>query len=223
MTNSLIQHLEKSDKTIVKQRRELLEFIGLQSRNKYEFFSEQKMSIGFCAEQNKGFFGFLFRQLLRHWRRFNLVIFDENKQPLYHVKHPFRFFFQRLEVYEIYDHDINRPGNCVGVLQQRFGIFTKKFDLEDGKGNRIAKMRSGFFKIWTFPVKNNQGLEIGKIEKKWGGILKEIFTDQDSFLVSYDERLPLEEKILLLASSIFIDLKYFEDNEVTHPLNFLGD
>ena len=40
------------------------------------------------------------------------------------ARHPFRLFFQRLEVFD-------EAGVFVGAIQQRFSILTKRFDVQD--------------------------------------------------------------------------------------------
>jgi uncharacterized protein YxjI len=210
--SSLEEALSSGTGLMVKQRRELGELFGFETRNKYELLTFEGKSVGFCAEQQKGLLGILFRQVLGHWRRFNLIMFDADRKPLFKVTHPFRFFFQRLELQTM-------EGEKIGALQQRFGILTKKFDIQGPDGSVIGRMRSGLFKLWTFPVTNQMGEEVGKVEKKWGGALKEIFTDQDTFRVSFRADLSSEEKLILVASAVFIDLKYFENNQGASPLS----
>jgi uncharacterized protein YxjI len=195
--------LTSSNKIIVKQKRELWEMVGFETRNKYEIQNEQGAPLAFAAEQNKGFWGFIFRQFLGHWRRFNITIFALDHQPVLQIQNPFRWFFQRFEV--------KKPGGQeLGYCQQRFGLFTKKFDLKATSSLRLLEMRSGLFKLWTFPI-YFKGREVARISKKWGGLLKEMFLDADSFVVEFkDQQLTNDERQLILAASIFTDLQYFE-------------
>jgi len=188
---------------IVRQRHELAELIGFESRNKYVIEDEAGNSVGFAAEQQKGFIGFLLRQVLGHWRRFSLQIFDHQKQPMVSAVHPFRWIFQRLEV-------TGPEGVRIGAIQQRFGIFTKSFDVEDEHGRISMQVRSGLFSFWTFIFERN-GREVARVEKKWSGLVSELFTDRDTFRILFvDPSLSDSERLLLLASGLFIDLQYFE-------------
>ena len=144
-------NLLSHDKIIVQQRRELIEFLGFETRNKYEISDENKNLIGFCAEQNKGILGFLFRQFLGHWRSFELHFFDHNRQFAFKSIHPFRFFFQEFSV-------VDSQGVLLGRIYQRFGIFTKKFDIADAQGQVIMTMRSGFFSFWTYAYNAKVGV-----------------------------------------------------------------
>lgn len=196
--------LKAQNEIIVRQRKELAELIGFETRNKYEILDQHQNSLGFAAEQSKGFLGLLVRQFLGHWRRFEIHIFDTNRNEILKVVHPFRWFFQRLEI-------SNKQGQLLGSLQQRFAILNKKFDLEDSRGNVILTVRSPFWKIWTFPFCDPRGHEVARVEKKWSGLLKEVFTDSDNFKISFTgPQLTEEQRNLILCSAFFIDLQYFE-------------
>lgn len=188
----------------VQQKRELAELIGFETRNKYQILDQQKNIIGFCAEQQKGLLGMLLRQLLGHWRSFELHFFDANRQQVLVSKHPFRFIFQEFEI-------INNQGVVLGSVKQRFGIFKKKFDVHNSKGDVIFEMRSGFFNIWTFPFFDLQGQMAALIQKKWSGMLKELFLDADNFMIEFkSQNLTENERLIMLACSVFTDLQYFE-------------
>ncbi|MBF0297417.1 MAG: hypothetical protein HQK51_01780 [Oligoflexia bacterium] len=192
----------------IKQILEHFEIFGIETRNKYQFMDEKNSPIAFAAEQSKGFGFMILRQILGHWRSFKISFFDNERKEIFSAYHPFRFFFQRIEVY-------NNNEQLLGAIQQRFSIFYKKFDIEGPRGNVILTMSSPIWRIWTFPILRGDR-EVAKIEKKWSSFLKEAFTDADNFLLSFLSNnsltlaLSIEEKKILLASAIFIDLQYFE-------------
>jgi uncharacterized protein YxjI len=195
--------LKHRSRLIIVQRHELAELLGFETRNKYEIFDENKQPVGFAAEQQKGLLGFLLRYFLGHWRRFNIQIFDAGRQPIVNANHPFRFFFQRLEIFET-------GGRLLGAVQQRFSVFSKKFDVQDSRGNVLLEVRSPVWRIWTFPFFRN-GRQVASVSKKWSGGLVELFTDKDRFLIEFsDPNLSEDERHLILVSALFIDLQYFE-------------
>lgn len=187
---------------VLTQRRELAELIGFETRNKYEIRDPEGRSLGFCAEQRAGLLGALMRYFLGHWRSFELHFFDARRQLMLRAKHPFRIFFQRLEVYL-------PDGRRVGAVQQKFGIFRKCFDLENESDQVILRMESGFFSFWTFPIFRGRQ-EVAAIQKRWSGFLTEVFTDGDNFFVKFSPLLQANERWLVLAASVFVDLQYFE-------------
>jgi len=195
--------LRQHRRLMVRQRFEAGELFGFESRNKYDVVSEAGAPVAFAAEQQKGFLGFLFRQLLGHWRTFDVHFFTPDRQPFMTARHPFRWFFQRLEVYD-------GAGAFVGAIQQRFSLLTKRFDVEDASRQVVMQVSSPFWRLWTFPFLV-RGAEVASVKKKWSGLLAEAFTDKDIFAVDFgDGTLGEAERQLVLAAAIFIDLQYFE-------------
>lgn len=188
----------------VQQRHEMGEWLGFETRNKYQIVNEQQQPVGFAAEQQKGIFGFLARQFLGHWRRFEIHFFDQSRKEFMIAIHPFRLFFQRLEVY-----DTNRQ--LIGAIQQRFSILTKRFDVQNARGMTVMEVSSPIWKIWTFPFMHREK-QVACIQKKWSGLFSEALTDKDNFMVEFnDPSLSNAERNLVLAASIFVDLQYFEN------------
>jgi uncharacterized protein YxjI len=195
--------IEQAPELYVRQIRELAELFGFETRNKYAITTPDRQEVAYAAEQQKGVLGFLLRQFLGHWRRFELVFFGPDRQPLLRAVHPFRFLFQRLEIH-------GADGSFLGALQQRFAVFTKRFDVLGPTGELVFEMRSGFLQFWTFPFYRG-GREVAVIEKKWSGALTELFTDKDNFRIRFLERaMAIDERLLVLASALFVDLQYFE-------------
>ena len=192
---------------LVQQVFEPFEHMGLETRNKYRISDTSEREVFYVAEQQKGLFGFLFRQWLGHARRsFHLNIFSPSREVLYTVKHPFRFLFQELEVYDT-------SGRLLGGMKQRFAILRRRFDILDKNGNTLIEVRtriSLIFPVWHFPfVKNNQ--QVATVDKKFSGLLTEFMTDKDNFLVTIENlKLSETERILILAAALFIDIRYFE-------------
>lgn len=187
----------------VEQRREPWEWIaGLETRNKYLVADPSGAPLAFAAEQHKGVPAFLARQLLGHWRRFEIHVFDPGRRLALRVVHPFRFFLQRLEVFD-------EMGRQIGAVQQRFAVFTKSFDVQDPTGRALLQVRSPFLRFWTF-VFRRRGAEVARVEKRWSGLLAEAFTDRDNFRVTLEPAATEAERLLVLAASLFVDLRYFE-------------
>ena len=149
--------------------------LGWETRNKYRILDEDGGALAFAAEQSSGFFGTILRQLVGHWRSFRIFIFNQNKEKMYELHFPFRWFFKTLYV-------TNAHGKKIGHLEERFAIFRKKFDVYDSRGRVIARINSSFFKFWTFEFKLGPQ-DLGVIRKKWSGALGEFFTDKDNFII----------------------------------------
>ncbi len=187
----------------VTQKKELAELFGFETRNKYAITDAKRNAVGFAAEQGKGLLESLFRSWLGHFRRFSITFFDENRQPLFVARHPFSWLFQRLEISKA-------DGFPIGTLQQRFAFLGRRFDVLDAQGQLLFEMRSGFFRAWTFPFFRNE-TQVAVVEKKFAGMLSELFTDADNFRIQFSgANLSSAERMLIVAASVFIDLQYFE-------------
>ena len=201
MTEMLAVVQQVSELMIV-QKRELAELFGIETRNKYSI-EANGAPFAFAAEQGKGGLAFLARMFVGHWRTFEIHFFDNSRQLVLRVVHPFRFFFQRLEV-------STAAGRMIGAIQQRFAVFSKRFDVSDASGRLLLSVRSPLWRPWTFAFERD-GRELARVEKKWSGMLQEAFTDADRFRVAFESpELGLDERSLILAAGIFIDLQYFE-------------
>jgi len=193
--------IEGASELVVVQRKELVELFGFETRNKYAIESNG-VPLAFAAEQGKSGLDLLARYFVGHWRTFEIHFFDTARNLVFRAVHPFRFFFQRLEV-------TAADGRPIGAIQQRFAILSKRFDVLDRNGSELLRVSSALWRPWTFVFERN-GNEVARIEKKWSGVLMEAFTDADRFRISMRPELELEERILLLAAAVFVDLQYFE-------------
>lgn len=196
--------LEEARLLHVQQVFEAIElFVDWETRNKFRILDQNNRQIGFAAEQGKGFFGTIARQFLGHWRSFEVAIFDEKREKLFHLRFPFRWFFRECIIED-------SKGNEIGSIKQRFAIVRKKFDLLGSHGRPFARVNSGLFRFWTFDVEN-RGRTIGSVKKRMSGLLTEIFTDRDNFIVEYNsEESTYDEKVIILSLSFMVDLIYFE-------------
>jgi uncharacterized protein YxjI len=200
--SNMLSIVQQSSELMVIQRRELAELFGLETRNKYSI-EAGGAPFAFAAEQGKGGLAFLARMFFGHWRRFEIHVFDDARQLVLRAVHPFRFLFQRLEVFAA-------DGRLLGAIQQRFALFSKRFDVSDASGRVILSVSSPIWRPWTFSFERD-GRELARVEKKWSGMLQEAFTDADRFRVVFESPvLGLDERALVLSAAIFIDLNYFE-------------
>jgi uncharacterized protein YxjI len=199
----LAARLAVLSQVFVQQRREPWEWIaGLETRNRYAVVDEHGAPVAWAAEQHKSALGFLSRQVLGHWRRFEIHVFDPARTLALRIVHPFRWFLRRLEV-------TAPDGRRLGAVQQRFSLLTKSFDVEDARGRPVLRVRSGVLRFWRFDFERN-GRAVARVEKKWAGLLSEAFTDRDVFRLSFDPAVPPDERLVLLAAALFVDLRYFE-------------
>lgn len=207
--------LQNHDHFIIEQRMEHQEFFGFEGRNKYDIFDQDKKLLGHAAEQGKGIGAFIFRNFLKHWRTFDIHFFTSNQIPWFRAHHPFRFYFQTLQVYT--------PQNqMIGAIEKQFSILSKKFLVLNSRGQPIMNVSSGLFRLWRFEFLDIRTHKVrGLITKKHSNLLKEIFTDADIFQIQTSPHTDDQTKMLFLAAGVYIDLLYFENNKTT-PINLFG-
>ncbi|OGS06670.1 MAG: hypothetical protein A2270_01270 [Elusimicrobia bacterium RIFOXYA12_FULL_51_18] len=195
---------------IIQQKKEWAEIlVGLEICNKYEILSENAELLGFVAEEGSGFRQFIKRMFLRAHRPFTISIFDKDQKPALRVRRPWFWIWSSTFVEDA-------SGRPIGAINRRFRLLSRRFDILDSAGQLIAGVEAGFFRIWTFDLLDASGARMGTITKKWGGLLKEVFTDTDRFVLLLDgPAAPSndEAKATILGAALALDFDYFEDNQ----------
>lgn len=205
--NTIEDLINSSNEFMIKQKKEWLEILsGFESKNNYQIYNAQKEQLGFISERGAGFLKVLSRLFLRSHRPFQIRISNNDGHELLTVHRPFFWIFSDLFV----DHQ----GKNYGSIHRRFSILYKTYSILDQRGQETFKIKSPLWRLWKFPIFNRQGNQVGVISKKWQGVLKEVFTDADSFFIDLNSpELTTEHKILLFVSGISIDFDFFEQNQ----------
>ena len=186
----------------VKEWGEIL--VDFETRNKYHLLTPGGEPLGFIAERNKGFWGAVLRQVLRSHRSMEIKVWNNQREEVLDLRRPFFWIWSDLHV--------TCEGRVLGSVNRRFAFFHKKYDLRDEQQRTFATIKAPFWRLWTFPILSTPAAEpIGVITKKWGGLLKEAFTDADKFKVEFPQWNE-SQKAVALAAAVCIDLDYFEDN-----------
>lgn len=179
--------------------------VGFESRNKFELRDEEGEKIGLAAEEGGGFGAMLGRQFFGHCRKATVHIYDNSGQQLGRGEKPFRWFFQRMEVFD--------GDQRLGAVERKFSWLKRRLVVENAAGEPVMEivgpillLGRGTFKLMF------QGQEVGRISKKWGGLLREAFTDADIFGVECEPTVPAELRKILLVATFLIDFTYFENN-----------
>ncbi len=179
--------------------------IGVEAKNKYVVTDRSGKNVGWVIEKSSGVLNFLTRLILRSHRPLDVRVYDLEEREILRFARPFYFFFSTAMVF------VNEQP--IGKIDQRFAILKKRYLISDRSGQEIGTIESGFLNFFTFEIESRSGQKVGKISKKWGGLIKEIFTDGDSFGVEMSESLSDIEKALIFSTAISVDFDYFEDNQ----------
>ena len=197
----------------IQQRQELIEIaVDWEMGNRYAILDSEENELAQVVEKKGGVWGFLLRGFLRSHRALEIAVMDRLGEQVLKLSRPFFFFFSSLDV-------TGREGRRLGWIQRRFGILYKRYDLVEAAGTRFARVRAPRWRLWTFPVEGEDGISTATISKKWGGALREVFTDADTYRVEFgDARWTEEQRAIILAAAISIDFDFFENNQGSRGL-----
>lgn len=197
----------------IRQRREVVEIlIDWETRNQYEVMDAERNPLGTIVERAEGVADAALRFFLRSHRGFQIRVLGPEAELLLELSRSFFFLFSDL--------DVSDPGGRkLGSVHRRFGILYKRYDLRDATGQTFARVKSPLWRLWTFPVESGRGTGNAVITKRWGGALREIFADADTFLIDYQEgQWTADERAVIFASAISIDFDFFENNQGSRGL-----
>jgi len=197
--------LASTDALVIRQQKEMTEvFTSIETANRYTVSSATGQDLFHVAEQSDGAMAFLSRNFLQNKRPFTMTVLGTGARGGLQLRRPWRWFFSSLEV-------ADQNGTRLGTIEQRFALVAKKFTVHDASGNEIAALHGPLFRPWTFKILVS-GQEVGKITKQWSGLLKEAFTDADTFGVQYGPSMDERLRTLSMAATFLIDFLYFEDS-----------
>ncbi len=193
----------------VRQKKKWLEILtNWEAKNKYDLVDAQGQTVGQIVEQGNGLLRILLRLTLRTHRPFAVDVVDMQNQTV--------LCFSRRVFFLFSDIAIQTPsGMPIGSAHRRFAFFSKRYDLRTPDGVTFARIKSGFWRLWTFPLfvadATGADKQAGQITKKWGGALKELFTNTDSFQIDFGgHNWKAHERAVILATAMAIDFDFFE-------------
>jgi uncharacterized protein YxjI len=206
-TSSALTPFVRPHRLTVRQRKSWMEILtSFDGRNKYVVYDEAGNPVFNVEEQGTKFGAFLKRLFLRSWRPFTSHVEDLNGQrQLLVLQKPFRFIFHRLEVRD-------GAGNLLGAVQRKWTWIRRKYVIEGPSGNHIATLFGPILRPWTFKIQPaGTEQELGLIQKKWSGLVKEAFTDADNFWIEYEAVTDPQLRAVLFAATALIDIVHFEN------------
>jgi uncharacterized protein YxjI len=189
---------------VIRQHKEMLEvFTDFESKNRYSIQSPDGATTFYAAETGAGAWAFITRSFLKAKRPFTMQIRDAHGNVALTIERPWTWFFSEIHVRDA-------QGQEIGMIDQRFAFFARQFAVLGPDNRVLAELHGPFFRPWTFRVLQG-GQEVGRITKKWSGLLREAFTDADTFGVEMGPAMDPRLRPLVLAATFLIDFLYFEN------------
>jgi uncharacterized protein YxjI len=180
----------------------------LKLTDRYDIFDpESGEKIGF-AQEILSTFGSLVRLLFSNMKSMfpTTVIIkeDDASEPVLTIQRSFSLFIRTVYV-------IDQHQQQVGFFKSKLFSLGGGFTVHSPSGEQIADVK-GNWKGWDFQLLDMNGVELGRVNKKWAGALKEIFTSADNYFISLDDSIGTNQGLaaLLLAAGLAIDIVFKE-------------
>ncbi|KAG6819536.1 hypothetical protein H0H93_010922 [Arthromyces matolae] len=208
--------LVENQTLIVERQIEMLNiFVGFEQSNKYTISNEAGTTVGYIAEEPRGFLGTLARQVFATHRPFRAVVMDLEGSPVMwftpvtdQVRRPFAWINSRMYVQRLKDLSSYTAGgepvlDTFAEVQQIWHLWRRRYDLFLRQGQRILSVASEAqpepdtttftqfaevdmgFLSWDFRLFDGRGDEIAYISRAFRGFGREIFTDTGRYSVTF--------------------------------------
>uniref|UniRef100_K7FXN1 Phospholipid scramblase n=1 Tax=Pelodiscus sinensis TaxID=13735 RepID=K7FXN1_PELSI len=208
-----LEYLAQIDQVLIQQKVEMVEaFIGFEGANKYELRDGLGRRLFEAEEQSDC----CTRNCCGSLRRLRLSVAEPGGRPVLRLLRPLKCAscwcpccLQELEVQ-------CPPGTTIGHVVQTWHPFTPKFSVQDANKQTVLRVLGPccVFRCGgdvNFEVKtSDESRGVGRISKQWGGLLKEVFTDTDTFGIQFPIDLDVKMKAVLLGACFLIDYMFFE-------------
>ncbi|XP_025078648.1 phospholipid scramblase 2-like [Pomacea canaliculata] len=205
-------YLTLIDQVLIKQRIELLEVvIGWETVNKYDILNSVGQNIYYAEEDTNC----LVRICCGPMRPFDIKIFDNLMVEVIHLYRPFRcggWCFCCLQELEVQ----SPPGQTIGYVHEVCDPCNRLFVLNNAQNQTVLHIKGGtccYCPCFPVPFEirgRDNTTQVGMITKQFGGLLREGFTDSDSFTITFPLDLDVNMKAVAIGAAFLIDFMYFE-------------
>lgn len=218
-----LEYLTQLDQLIIKQQVELLEVLtGWEQRNKYRILNNVGQQTYFALEESSCFQ----RQCCGPGRGFNIRITDNLNREVIVVERPFKCcagccWCGDTECCSMLINIKDGTGQILGHVKQRTSGWKPHYMIYDSQMTEIGRIR-GPCCICScpccgdipFPITDpGETTQIGDVTKQWSGVLKEYFTDADTFSVTFPVDMDVRMKAVFVGAAFLIDFMYFEHQQ----------
>jgi uncharacterized protein YxjI len=133
-----------------------------------------------------------------------LEIVDSDGSVVLQLTRPAKLFKSKVIV-------ADGSGREIGSIVQENMIGKIHFSLQ-ARGQTIGSINAENWRAWDFNIQDGGGREVARVKKKWEGIVKNVFTTADNYVVNIPS--PLDEPLrsLVVAAALSIDTALKQDN-----------
>ena len=171
----------------------------LKFHNEYKVYDPMGLQVGMVKQHVPGWHKFLRLLIKKAILPFTLYVTDTNGVLLASIHRGWTFWLSKIII-------MDGNGAVNGLIKQKFRFLKPRFQIFDSADHQIAEI-NGDWKAWNFTITDDNGNEIGYINKKWGGIAKEFFTSADKYHVSIVPHYAEDKnKMNIVVTAITIDM-----------------
>jgi uncharacterized protein YxjI len=186
---------------VISQKGKLVELT-----NEYRILDEEGNQIGFIREegQSKARKALRFLSNVDQFLTHRLGVYDASGQRVAELLRPAKLLKSTVQV-------ADGQGTVVGKIIQQNVFGKKRFGLQSAAGEDIGSINAENWRAWDFAIQDGQGREVGRITKKWAGILKEGFTTADNYILQITGDVSPELRLVMVASAAGVDTALKQD------------
>lgn len=133
-----------------------------------------------------------------------LSVYDSANTKVLQLTRPAKLMRSRMLVEDSH-------GRKVGTIVQQNVFGRIRFDLLGAGGDKLGQIRAENWRAWDFSIVDRNETEIGRIDKKFVGVAKAVFTNADNYVVSVDPQLAGDLRLLVVAAAAAVDTALKQD------------
>jgi uncharacterized protein YxjI len=111
-------------------------------------------------------------------------------------------------------------GSVVGAVRKRIRLGKAVFLVDDAAGAPVGRLSAENWRARDFRFEDAGGSEAARVTKQWRGLATEVFTDADSYAVTFAATSGDVVRLLALSAALAVDLT-MKQKDYGSPLDLL--
>jgi uncharacterized protein YxjI len=187
---------------VINQKAKLIELT-----DEYRIRDEEGNDIGYIREGGQSAVKKAVRLVsdLDQFFTHRLAVYDRDGTKVVELLRPRKVMKSRVEI-------TDGEGWPVGTIVQHNVFGKKRFALEGATGETLGAINAENWRAWDFAIEDASGAAVGRITKKWGGLLKEGFTTADNYVLEISGAVSPGLRLMMLGSAAGVDLALKQDS-----------
>jgi uncharacterized protein YxjI len=187
---------------VINQKAKLIELT-----DEYRIRDEEGNDIGYIREEGQSMVKKAVRFVsdLDQFFTHRLAVYDRDGTKVVELLRPRKIMKSRVEI-------TDGQGRPVGKIVQKNVLGKRRFALESATGELLGTINAENWRAWDFAIEDQTGTEVGRITKKWAGLLKEGFTTADNYVLEIGGQVSGDLRLMMLGSAAGVDLALKQDS-----------